>query len=191
MDVKKTIDNVATVLKAVSMLTGSDVLVGVPQEKTGRSGKEPINNAALAYIHEFGEPRHNIPARPFLYPGIAKAQPQIVELMRKGAVDALHGKVGAVEKTLNAVGMVARNSVVREITDPDPAFQPLTYRTVRARMRRTQAMRRKLTQINKKADKAGASRSMALMQWAGAGNVKPLLDTLQLRSSISYVVRKV
>lgn len=190
--IRKTIDNVAGLLGRVAELTGSDVLVGVPREKAGRK-EGAISNASLAYIHEFGSPAHNIPARPFLFPGIRKVRTQIVAMFRKGAVDALKGS-GNVSATLNSVGMLARNSVVSEITDPAPPFVPLKYATIRARLRRTGAGRRKLKKfdtLKSAAGWSGAQAGAAMQIWGTEeGNIHPLIDTGQLRASITYVVRK-
>jgi hypothetical protein len=186
-NIRKTIDKTAELLRRVAELTGNDVLVGVPADKTGRK-QGPVNNATLAYIHEFGSPARNIPARPFLYPGIRKAKPEIVATMKQGAIDVLHGK--AAMSVLSRVGMLARNSVVREITDPAPPFVPLKPATIRARLRRTAAGRRKLKQIK--------ARGQTLTGWAqaidpgtGSANIHPLIDTGQLRASLTYVVRKI
>jgi len=83
--------------------------------------------------------------------------------------------------------MVARNSVVREITDPAPPFAPLSPVTIRARLRRTQAGRRKLMQLSKQGKPLGVWAQER--NKAGNPNIRPLIDTGQLRASITYVVR--
>jgi hypothetical protein len=181
MDVRKTIDNVGKLIDRVNEMTRSDVLVGVPAAKGARK-EGSITNAELARIHEFGSPVRNIPARPFLYPGIKRIRPQALAMLKQGAKDALTGTGPSIDVTLNKVGMLARNSVVNEITDPDPPFAPLQPATIRARLRKTAAGRRQLRKY--KGNRQG------MMEWASGGNVKPLIDTGQLRASISYVVRK-
>jgi hypothetical protein len=114
-------------------------------------------------------------------------------MLREGAKDALHGK-GDVEKLYERIGMMARNAVVAEITDPAPPFDPLKAGTVRARLRRTAAGRRKLRTLGKIKAAAGwkaAQSNEALTEWAQAGNAQPLIDTGQLRAAITYVVRRV
>jgi hypothetical protein len=186
-DVRKVIDNVGKIIGNVNALTKSDVLVGVPAAKTGRD-QGPITNASLAFIHEHGSPLHHLPARPFLMPGIKRIQAQAIAMMKQGALDALTGPLPNVDKVLNKVGILARNSVVNEITDPDPPFVPLKPATIRARLRKTQAGRRKLKQIKK--------RGVTVTQWAaetdasGNPNIHPLIDTGQLRASITYVIRR-
>ena len=198
--VTKTIDNVGKLVERVSALSQNEVLVGVPEDKATRK-KGTITNAALAQIHEFGSPAHNIPARPFLYPGIRKVRSQIVAMMRKAAKDALtsSGDRNSSLLALQKIGMLARNSVVNEITNPQPPFVPLKAATIRARLRRTQAGRRKLRDIKEGGQAAGMSMSEALNAYGkaswdtgGAGlNIHPLIDTGQLRASITYVVREV
>ena len=182
----KLVDRVPELLKGVEELTAHDVLVGIPSAKTARKG-EMITNASLAYIHEYGSPAQNIPARPFLIPGVKAIRKEALAMLRQGALDVMQGKATA-SVVLNKVGILARNSVVEHITDPDPPFAPLAPSTVRARLRRTQAGRRKLRGIKADAAQAGVSMSMALTQW-GEGNLQPLIDTGQLRASITYVVR--
>jgi hypothetical protein len=179
MGVEKLVDNVAQLVDRVNSLALSDVLVGIPKAKSARNDG-PIGNAALGYIHEFGSPAQNIPARPFLYPGVKKAKAQITALFKQGAQDVLTGK-GTVDATLHKVGMVARNSVVSAITDPSPPFVPLKPRTVRDRLRKTAAGRRQLKKLKT---------TSAMQTWAQSGNIKPLIDTGQLRASITYVVKK-
>jgi phage gpG-like protein len=197
--IKKVVDNAPELIARVDELTQSDVLVGVPSDKAGRK-KGPITNAALAYIHEHGSPARNIPARPFLFPGVRKIRAQAVTLMREAAITVLKGEggKGAVNSVLQRVGMLARNSVVSYITDPDVPFAPLKPATIRARLRRTAAGRRKLQEIMEGGKELGMSSADILTKYARANwdtggegmNAKPLIDTGQLRASITYVIRK-
>jgi hypothetical protein len=193
-----TVDRTKDLWEAIENLTGKEVLVGIPKENAGRK-ESPITNASLAYIHEFGSAVRHIPARPFIYPGIRKAKKQIIAIMRRGAEKALEAKdPEAGDKILEEVGMAARNSIVREIRDPEPPFAPLQPATIRARMRRTAAGRRKLRAIKTGGKQLGMSMteiltSYAQASWdtAGGMNIKPLIDTGQLRAAITYVVREI
>lgn len=187
MDVRKVIDNVGQLVDRVNTMTRSDVLVGIPKEKNARQDG-PIGNAALGYVHEFGSPAHNIPARPFLFPGVKKIRPQAMAMLRQGAMDALQGK-DTIDRTLNKVGILARNSVVNEITDPAPPFAPLKPATIRARLRRTAAGRRQLRGL-KKSGTALTTWAQAIDPDTGSANIHPLVDTGQLRAAVTYVVRK-
>lgn len=146
-------------MKALTALTRKDVLVGVPEgTRQRRSG--PINNAALAYIHDNGSPQQNIPQREFLRPGIKMVQDDIATRFRQTARKALDGNVEDVEKGLNAAGLIAQKAVRRKITVGP--FAPLKSATIKARSRRHKGRTSK--------------------------KVTPLLDTGQLRHAVNFVI---
>lgn len=199
----KTRDDVAKCLASIKRLTGMQVLVGVPSEKAQRDedAEGPINNAQLAYIHTYGAtiqvaehettinrklnadgsfgkngqfvkaskanfasthtvPAHEIeiPARPFLVPGIENAQPKLVPKLRAAAKLAVQGDFPGAEKKLHECGLIAQNSVRAVIgAGIAPPLAASTLRNRRARGR--------------------------------SGDV-PLIDTAELRNSITYVVRQ-
>lgn len=156
--VKVTVDRVSEVLQAISRLVAKDVLVGVPESETERKDDAPINNATLAYIHEYGSPAANIPARPFLIPGIANAQGKVLERFKQAATSALDGNAQRADRQLDMAGQEAADSVQLKINSGP--FKELSERTLEERERR------------------------------GVTRVNPLIDTGQLRNSITYVVRK-
>jgi len=153
-------DNLAKVSKAIDALGRSRVMVGVPADKAARKDG-PINNAALAYIMETGAPEVNIPARPFMKPGVATVQPEIATRLKKAGEFALEGRGDAVNRELHRVGAVARDAIKAKITDGP--FVPLKPATIAARK-------------NKRKSRNNT-------------DVKPLIDTGALRASISYVIR--
>src|SRR5258706_15968036 len=107
-DVKTVIDNTASLLAAVKELRSQQVLVGVPAADTEREDeKQPITNAALAYIHNSGAPEANIPARPFMEPGLKQAQDRITGDLGDAGKAALEGNIPAVNRKLNSAGLVA------------------------------------------------------------------------------------
>ena len=160
MSMKITTDNVAKVLASIQELAAKQVLVGIPASKAERKegDQEPINNAQLGYIHEYGAPASNIPARPFLNPGIAHSQESINNHLQKAAKAAMDGDSEKVDVELNATGLIAQAGARNEITNGDLA--PLAESTLAARRRR------------------------------GRTVTKPLIDTGQLRNSITYVIRE-
>lgn len=164
-------DNVALIAKSLQRLTLDRVLVGVPGEKSDRQpddeGGGPVTNAGLAYIHDNGSPEQNIPARPFMAPGVAAAREQIIGRMRAGALKALDGNADAVEKVQHSVGMIAMRAIQKRITDGP--FAPLAPLTVKRRMAR--------------ALKTGKLKF-------GPVILRPLIDTGQLRRAINYVIRR-
>lgn len=180
-------DRVPALLRAIEDLTKTDVLVGIPGTTADRKPEgghpAPINNAALGYIHEFGLPEHNIPARPFLRPGIAEGMPAIISRLRSGAKRALtlaarHGDSEAGVKALEAVGLVAQNAVRAYINRG--VGPPLATSTLRRRM------------ATKGKPRRGAALELARRATGappGLDLAKPLIWTAQMRNSITYVLR--
>lgn len=150
-------NRVKRVFGAMAMLPQQDVLVGVPGDETQRDAKAPITNAALAYIHDNGAPEANIPARPFMHPGIDSAKDEILVRLKNVGKAVLDGNMGGAERALHAAGLTAQSAIRRKInTGP---FLPLAPYTLAQRRRR------------------------------GRTSDKPLVDTAQMRNSITYVVR--
>jgi hypothetical protein len=132
MSVEITKDNVDETIRAILKLAEKDVLVGIPEASGEHEGGE-ISNASLGYIHEFGSPAANIPARPFLNPGVENAKKQITLQLKKAGEAATNRDVRGVDKALHACGLIAQSSVREAITDGD--FTPLKPATIKARER--------------------------------------------------------
>ena len=124
-------DKVNAVVGSITKLVGKQVLVGIPEVNGSRQDPEesaPVTNAALGYIHEFGSPRANIPARPFLIPGVRKSTARVMPHLRGACAAALDGKPDVADKELVAAGLIAESSAKREISTGD--FIPLKPETV-------------------------------------------------------------
>ena len=170
-------------VKDIIALTKKEVLVGVPEDKSTRDPdiwfekgsiqvrKPKINNATLAAIHDNGSPKQNIPARPFMKPGIAKAQDRINKGMLQAAKAQLNKDSAGVAKAFEKVGLVAQAGI-RNVINEGEGFSPLQRSTLLGRLRRRKAA--------KKWTKDKRENVMESMH--------PLIDTGQLRNSISYVV---
>lgn len=152
-------DRVPELNKALLDLVDQEVLVGVPADKADRKDGSPITNAALAYIHNTGSPDANIPARPFMEPGVKDARPKVIGLLKEAGQYALKlgGNSLVVLKYLHAVGLTVQNSIRARINEGP--FEPLKPGTIAGRLRR------------------------------GRTGIKPLIDTGQLRNAIGYVLR--
>lgn len=156
-----------SVLKATEGLAKTEVLVGIPGEEDPREDAT-IGNAAIGYIHEFGAPAANIPARPFLEPGVRGALDQIGDILQKGAEAAMNGDKQTSTQSLDAAGFTAVNGVIERIRSNIPP--PLAPATIRRRRTRTPG-------------------STYRRQAATAADVTALIDTGQLLHSITYVKR--
>lgn len=167
--------------KALGILADVEVLVGVPAETTdirNEDGQEYITNAALAYIHDNGEPSANIPARPFMIPGIAKVQDKLALQLRKSATAAFNeGSTDAVERGMHMVGLTAQLSIQKTIQEGIPP--PLADSTLRARARKRKGRVGPGLEL--------LSRSMG--EAPSMDFVTPLIDTGDMLKSITYAIR--
>lgn len=130
---KVTKDNVDNILESIKAMATKRVLVGVPSEEAPRRG-EPVNNATLAYIHENGSPARNIPARPFLKPGVEGAKYKLLSTLRAYAKRTIDGEA-TIEQALDAAGLVAQSAVKFRIRSGE-GFAPLKPGTLAARRRK-------------------------------------------------------
>lgn len=175
----------------LALLGVLEVLVGFPDdsensERTDASGSATgeITNAALGYIHDNGAPEANIPARPFMIPGIKAAQEEVADLLGKTARAVLRGGgESKIQDGLTQVGFKAANSIKRTINEGIPP--PLADSTLRARLRggrKNGAGARKgaLQELDARWDGQAPSTDYA----------KPLVDTGQMRNAVTYVIRK-
>ena len=173
------VDNVDDFNKRVKELTGLEVLVGFPEDTTLRDDTSPMTNATLAYIHDNGAPEANIPARPFMIPGMEAAAASIEKALHYTANQALNksnSAPDAVNKGLVIAGSMATLSIRRKISEGIPP--PLAASTLRDRARRG----RKGAKEELRARSAGVAPSMTL--------AKPLIDTGQLRNAVTFVIRR-
>lgn len=131
--VKVLTDKSADFLKAMRKLTASQLLVGIPAEEAARKNDDtPMDNATLGFIHEYGSPAANIPARPVLIPGVEKVSQKCADIIATGAADALTGGVTALEKAFTKAGLLAQASVRATLTAGE-GFEPLAESTLKAR----------------------------------------------------------
>lgn len=179
-----TLDNTAKFFRSIDLLIGTKVMVGVPEDKSARQDATGISNAALAYIHEHGEPTVHIPARPFMVPGIERVKGDSIDLLKTAAEKALDGDPAAVERQLNRVGLLNQASIRGVITEGIPP--PLAASTIAGRIRRVKGKKRRDSIAAALA--AGTPESR---QGGVEGLFTPLVVTGQLRNAITYVLRRV
>lgn len=131
-------DRLADVLKSIHGLVAKEVLIGIPESEDARNQREadgsPLGNAAIGYIQETGSPANNLPARPFLVPGVEAALPAATAKLKAGAAKALDGQSDAGDKAMHAAGLIAQNSVRATINAG--VSPPLASSTLAGRRRR-------------------------------------------------------
>lgn len=122
----------------IKALTQSRVLVGIPSSTTDREPepgeKETINNATIGFIMENGAPEMNIPARPWLGPGVKLAEDNIAKRYKAGAQAILDGKVADAEAVHTVVGLETVATIKKHIVDGP--FVSLAESTLAERRRR-------------------------------------------------------
>ena len=177
-----TADNVAELRLMMKILAEREVLVGFPEETTTRDDDDSdpdITNAGLGYIHDNGAPEQNIPARPFMIPGMTNAIPQATQALVNVARNVLTKRSPEqVEMGLTRVGLAVQYALRSKINEGIPP--PLSERTLRERASRG-------TKGRKGANKE-LQRRMAGEQ-PSTQFAKPLIDTGQLRNAINFVIR--
>ena len=129
-NVKITKDNVAALLRNVRAMQEEEVLIGYPEDGKLRKAGDGISNAALAFIHNNGSTLNNIPARPFLAPGVERASDGVQKLLRKAAERALEDPA-EVRNGLERAGLFAVSEVKKVLTENN--FTPLAPATLRRR----------------------------------------------------------
>jgi hypothetical protein len=164
-------DNSAQLEAALALLAKTKVMVGVPEDEAARDTGD-ITNAQLAYIHENGSPARNIPARPFLVPGVSSVQERIERRLLQAGQQAMQSNGLGAERALMAAGQEAVTGVRAMI---DSNIPPPTQKALRAKRVLQSGVSRTKKQLERIMDDA---ESVAL------------IDTGQLRASITYVLRK-
>lgn len=152
------------IFAAIKTLERSGVLVGIPADAKGQDADgQPIQYAGLGYVFEFGAPEINMPARPWLAPGIEAEKERIGKLLAAGGKKLLFGGPKSdYETTLHKVGLIAQSAIKnRIVAGIDP---PLSPRTIYARLHRRKRRRE-------------------------PGKMTPLIDTGGFLRSIQYRVR--
>lgn len=164
--------NVRQLNKSLEKLRQTAILVGIASDskKDKRKDGGP-SNATLGYIHEKGSPAMNIPARPFLVPGVNEAKAEITKGMETAMQAALHDDMREVRTVLKQTGLKTVSSVKSYMQSAK--FEPLKPSTIRNRNR---------SRMTK--DKRESEEMM------DETSVKPLINTGQLRDAIGFYIEK-
>lgn len=179
------------VMEDIQALLALEVVVGFPDFTGEREAaaddagdqKKDLTNPQLAYIHDNGAPEANIPARPFMEPGIEAVQPELERKLSATMRAVLKGGgMDKVKQGLAQVGLTAALSIRNTINEGIPP--PLSDYTLRQRMnngRKNGGGARKGAQLELVNRKYGMEPSTQL--------AKPLVDTGQLRNAVTYEIR--
>jgi hypothetical protein len=151
------------VQEAISELKRHEVLIGIPEDASGRNDAKgtPVNNAELLFIHTNGSPARGIPARPVLEPAIKNDGARVAEMLGKAIDAAVSGDKGGVMPALERAGQYGENIAKAWFANPSNGWAPNAVSTI------------------KRKNKGDAS-----------AKTNPLIDTGEMRKSITHVVRE-
>lgn len=144
------------------------VLVGIAKGSKGdarEDGGPP--NSLLGWVHERGSPSANIPARPFLRPGIEDAKDEVKEGLKAAMRAALKGDEDGMNAELEKTGTIAVSSVKTKMREGP--FEPLKSDTIRNRNRSRGTQGKRENEVQ-------------------GQNIKPLINTGALRDAIDFYV---
>ena len=117
-------------------------------------------NADLLSYHTNGSPVNNIPPRPVLEPAIEANREKISGMLGKAANLALDGKVEEANVQLEKTGIAGQNMARAWFTDPRNNWPENAPSTYKRKLKK------------------------------GSTTPRPLIDTGEMRNSITYVVRR-
>lgn len=129
-------------------------------QKKTKRKGEPITNAELLFIHTNGSPINNVPARPVIEPAIKEDKDRLSKMLKVAAVEAMNGEEEKAVQQLQLTGMRAQNVCRAWFVNAKNNWPPNSP-SVTARKRKK-----------------------------GSTAPRPLIDTGELRKSITYVVVK-
>lgn len=123
------VGGIALALDRIRQVTEREILVGIPMQKTMRTG-DVINNASLLFIHTNGSPLRGIPARPVIEPALEYNRDRIVEQLRRMVLAAANGEDANVKRYQQRVGLAGQNAAREWFTNPANHWPPNSPRTI-------------------------------------------------------------
>ena len=160
VDIVEEKKNYAALVKAIKFLKQNEVYVGIADDTTEREeGTKEITNAELLFIHTNGSPIRNIPPRTVIEPAIRNDKDRLSRMMKQAAQLFLKGDKQGAINQLRKVGMRGQNVSRAWFLNPENGWPPNSPAVQAAKMRK------------------------------GANIPRPLIDTGELRKSITYFVR--
>jgi len=182
-------DMLQKIKDAMTEIQNFEALIGIPQEanvahKDENGADSPITLAELLYIHTYGSPVNNIPARDVLDSAMEHNQDDIVVLLKKVLERASNGDLEGAKAALDKAGIQGASMAQKWFTDPANDWTELKDSAIRARQRKMSKGRIAA------ADKLIAQEKASGNKKALSAAYKPLVDTGGMRDAITSVVRR-
>jgi len=183
-------DNQFNIIEQVMKeLENTHVLVGIPEDKTARKDGK-ITNAGLMYIHSHGSPANNIPPRPIIEPALENNKERLGQVMGEAVKAAMAGDSASMRHNLDKAGLAGQNAAKSYMNDPANGVAPLAESTLEQRNRKALKASNAEKQVK---FTTGDGKNVSFTANKGqqlVSNPIPLIDTTELRDSITYVVRE-
>lgn len=158
IDVKLQVKNFVNLGKTLHFMKNNAVYVGIPQEESSRENSGEVSNAELLFIHTNGSPANNIPARPVIEPALKDDSERLSKMMAESAKMVFQGNKDEAIRKMKLAGMRGQNVTRAWFVNPKNGWAPNAPSVYK-----------------KKIEK-------------GSTDPRPLIDTGELRKSITYVV---
>ena len=166
-------------LKRMKATADFSILVGIPEETTERESGE-MSNAELLYIHTNGSPALGLPPRPLIEPCLTDSDNAEKISADLGLIaDAIMSNdLNKARGLMEITGQDAVNMIKDWFVSPKNNWLPNSPATVKRKLEKTSFTR---------AEKADL---FSRYQEGEEGINTVLVDTAQLRNSITYVVKE-
>lgn len=176
------------IVNTMSQFDGRELRVGIQGPEAGAIEHDgsALSNVELGAIHEFGAPSVGIPERSF----IRATWNANIERWTSSTLPAIAAKVyssspDAPQRALGVLGEVIVGEIRKTMARGIPP--PLTASGYASRLRRRQGGRAQLARAQRSRGLAALGAGIELE--AGRMQAKPLIDTGQLRNSITWRVK--
>ena len=176
-DVKENDQALQAMQAALKELENTQVLVGIPEDDKARK-EGHISNAALLYIHSHGSPEQKIPPRPVIEPALEANKERLGEVMGKATKAAMAGDSAGMRRNLELAGKAGRDFSKAWFTDPRNGWKELKH---------GRGGEREVEFTGKDGSKTKVTFNKGKK---AQEDPRPLIDTGQLRNSITYVLRE-
>lgn len=160
IDIVEEARNFQRMMGTLNKMMENEVYVGIADDTTEREADDTgVTNAELLFIHTNGSPVNNIPPRPVIEPAIYNDKDRLADMMKKAAQLFMEGRDEEAIKQLQRVGMRGQNVSRKWFVDEKNGWPPNAPAVREAKIRK------------------------------GSTDPKPLIDTGELRKSITYFVK--